>query len=676
MNNLLPIHFVLPFILWLCFAGLMNAGGAENREKGDILLQNKHVTLRFADSTDFRIKKFEVEGQNLIAGTGKSAYPWEITYRGANGENPKLQPRLGYYKGASVLKNEGSTTVLFKWDMVLTDTVFPVTMSVTLHENIELPEWRINAEVPNGWVVTHLEFPRISFTRPENPKVILSAGYGVEYGLGREGTLQSRYPSGTGTMQLALMHSETGALYYSTPDKGGSDKTFKVKSEGESVIFLTEITTSYSWTGESEFSLPWSTVVGFSSKGWEDAVERWYRPFTFETQWGEKRISERTDISKGIKEADLWLRPMGVEESTKKQLCKALDYFGKRVGLHWYYWHHHPFDTKYPEYFPGKDGFSEMVKQAQEKGSFVTPYINGRLWDTNTKSYVDLNGREASCRKPDGTLYTEVYGSKVLNTVTCPSADIWKGIQSDLIKKILTEIGTDGVYIDQIGAAPAEACYAKHHDHPLGAGNWWHHAYRDMIGDIQLLHLEKDKALTTEENAECYIDLFDMMLIVNTPHSSYQKIVPLFPLVYSDRAIYSGYTYIPWNIRNGVLNYITMRSLLWGAQLGWVEPGVIMKSEHEKEARFLKDLTHFRRQHHDLFVGGRFLREIIPQGDNPTIDISGYQKTNVVLASEWRNIHNEVSYIVVNMDDQQRKVVLPENRELEIDGMSCMRIIK
>ena len=55
---------------------------------------------------------------------------------------------------------------------------------------------------------------------------------------------------------------------------------------------------------------------------------------------------------------------------------KAMKYYGKGVGLHWYYWHNHRFDTKYPEYFPEKAGFKEMIKETQELGGFITPYIN------------------------------------------------------------------------------------------------------------------------------------------------------------------------------------------------------------------------------------------------------------------------------------------------------------
>lgn len=52
--------------------------------------------------------------------------------------------------------------------------------------------------------------------------------------------------------------------------------------------------------------------------------------------------------------ADMWLRPGEVNAETMEAVRKAMKYYGKGVGLHWYYWHNHRFDTKYPEYFPEK----------------------------------------------------------------------------------------------------------------------------------------------------------------------------------------------------------------------------------------------------------------------------------------------------------------------------------
>lgn len=46
----------------------------------------------------------------------------------------------------------------------------PVRILVTLGKDAELPEWRIEAEMPEGWVITESEFPRIAVNRPGRSK--------------------------------------------------------------------------------------------------------------------------------------------------------------------------------------------------------------------------------------------------------------------------------------------------------------------------------------------------------------------------------------------------------------------------------------------------------------------------------------------------------------------------
>jgi hypothetical protein len=668
---------ILGIIGTLCYLQSFGSTSvAAKIENENFVLKNKSVELVFANGKDFLFKEFRMDGINILSSAGSTTFPWQLIYRGPNGENPTLQPKWGEYKGGEIQKDKDAYTLIFTWQMVINaGPTCPVRMLVTLGKDAELPEWRIEAEIPDEWVITESEFPRIAVNRPTGAKAILPVAFGTEYAIGIEGQLQSRYPSATGTMQLVLMYHKGGTVYLSAQDKGGSGKIFRMKSEGDNLVFIQNVTTSYGWTQNKKFTLPWPTVMGFTKEGWQDAVERWYRPFTFETLWGAKTITERS-IAEWIKKADLWLRPMHVNVETIEAVRKAMKYFGKDVGLHWYYWHQHLMDTKYPEYLPAKEGFAEMVKETRELGGYVTPYINGRLWDPATEMYKTHNGKDASCRKPDGTLYTEVYSSKVLNTVTCPSSYIWRDILKSLNQQILTELKTDGVYLDQIGCANSEPCYATNHGHAPGGGDWWHFAYRSLLNEMRTNLYKENQAMTTEENAECYIDLFDMMLIVNSPHNKYTKMVPLFPIIYSDRCIYSGYTYIPWQITDGSLNFITMRSLLWGSQLGWAEPDILMRPESKREAKFLKNLTNFRRQHHDLFLGGRFLKEIIPTGDNPTQDIPNYETTPVILAAEWVSLSGGHAYLVANMSEQDHTVTLPNQKQVNIKALEAIRIPK
>lgn len=661
-------------IIILILACLPLAAGAQSG--ADLVLKNDHVELVFDSGNNFLMKAYRVGGENMLPEGGSATHPWQLTFIGPDGENPSFVPRFGYYDGGETARVDGSSALVFTWRVLLgAGDASPVRMSVSLGNDAELPEWRLEADLPNGWLVSEAEFPRIAVNRPDGAKGILPVGYGTEYTIGSGGQLQSRYPSCTGTMQLVMMHHERGTAYFAATDKSGSGKVLRMISEGRNLIFTQHVTASYGWTESGRFTLPWTVVLGFSRDGWQQTAMKWYRPFTFETRWGERTLTRRP-VAEWVKNADMWLRPADATPQMMESVRKAMKYYGRGVGLHWYYWHNHPHDVKYPEYFPEKAGFGEMIAETQKLGGFVTPYINGRLWDPATESYEALNGREASCRKPDGTLYTELYSSKVINTVTCPASDIWRGIMKDLNRRLITGLKVDGVYMDQIGCASSEPCYAANHGHAPGGGDWWPAAYRSLLEEMRSEMYGKKHAMTTEENAECYIDLFDMMLVVNSPHNSYTKMVPLFPLIYADRCIYSGYTYVPWKLNDGSMNFITMKSLLWGSQLGWVNPELLMNPDNQREAAFLKTLAGFRKEQHDLFLGGRFMGEFVPEGDNPTLVIPNYETTPVVLAAEWESISGKCVWIAVNMSEKDRTVKLGDGQEVTVRAYSAGRFNK
>ena len=662
-------------LLLIALAVLSPLLGSAQHLEDDFVLKNDKVELRFGGSDkNYFFRYFYFDGVNILPSSGSNTHPWEITLLGPRGENPTLQPKYTYYKGGKYEEKDGIQTVKFTWNLVIEAGEWPLAITVSLGPQDKTPNWNIEASLPEGWVVTKADYPRISVKRLEGDvKGILPFGYGAEYNMPTGGQLQMRYPSCTGVLQLVMMHNGKQTVALTTTDKDGCNKNLGMKGEGQSVVFYQSVTTSYAWSEEGHFSLPWSAQLYYEPQCWEETARLVYRPFIEQCKWASTPLKDRK-IASWAKNADLWLRPIDVDEKMTESLYKALDYYGKGVGLHWYFWQHLPYDTNYPDYLPAKPGFEEAVKKSQKMGAYVTPYINGRLWDPANHTYGELNGKEASCRKPDGSLYTEVYSSKVINTVTCPSSPIWQEVQYDLNRRILSELGTDGIYIDQIGCAASEPCYAEHHSHPKGGGSWWPEAYREMLTKIRTELYDSKHIMTTEECVECYIDLFDMMLVVNSPHSPGIKMVPLFPVLYSDRCIYSGFTYVPWKLNDGSFNYITMKSLLWGSQLGWVSPELLMRDENRVEQEFLKTLAEFRKGQHDLVLGGRFIREFAPAGDNPVVDIPNYQKTNVVMGAEWVSVRGRRAYMLVNMSAEDHIVELPDGQTLTVKAYSAQRV--
>jgi len=643
--------------------------------KDNVTLQNGIVELTFSRSGIFDIKSIRLNN-TVLSTIGSNTVPWIITYKGLQGENPELYPSYGEYKGYEIKKDEKSTSLVFTWDMKLSYVrLYPIRMTVTLPNNSELVYWDLDADLPKGWVASNFQFPRITLNKPQNGKIITSAGWGNEYDLQQQ-TYSANYPSWSSSMQLILMHNPQGAFYYSTEDRGASGKNFKAICSGKTVTFLSDVVTSEAWTDKNNhFQVPWQAAIGYTPEGWQAAVNKWYRPFTYTTKWGDKPLASRK-IPKWLYDTDLWIRAKGVNDSIFAAVQKTIAYYGKGLGIHWYFWHQIPYDSHYPDYFPAKAPFAGMINKVQKEKCHVIPYINGRLWDPAADSYVPMQGAKASCRKADGTLYTEIYPtSNVLNTVTCPTSPIWQNILINLVDKIQDELKTNGVYIDQIGAAAPQPCWADNHGHPKGGGEFWYDAYRNLITTMYSSHLRDNNILITEENSECYADLFDILLTVNTPHSPDCRIVPLYPMVYSDRVLTCAFTYTPKDdLTKGNFRYENMMCFLFGSQLGWVEPTLLMKKESAKETAFLKDLALLRSKQHDVFYGGRFINEIIPTGDNPIRSIPDFGDAHVVCASEWLSTKGEKVVYVVNMDDVAHNVVLPNNRPLTIGALKAVRI--
>lgn len=650
----------------IVLAGLLLSIGAF---AADLTIGNSKTTLTFA-SDDWHFKSFVMDGHEILPAGGTKTPAWMVDCLGPRGEAPSIQPRFTYFRGGEL--SEDGRSVTFRWDLVLErEARWPLLVTVSLPAEDSLPEWSISAELPAGWKISSLEFPRISVSRPDGVKGILPVGYGAEYNIG--GMIQAHYPSCTGGLDLVMAYAPSGTLYFSPKDYQACDKYLQIRGDGNTLTFVQKLDASYGWTNENgAFALPWPTILAWNRGNWDETALEWYRPFALSTEWGAKSLSER-NVAKWIKEADVWIRPQDVTPAMQDLVMKSIDTFGKGLGIHWYYWHNHPFDSYYPEYFPAKETFADCVAKAQKAGAHVTPYINGRLWDASTESYETDHGYEASCRKKDGSLYTEIYSSKVVNTVTCPSSKIWSDKLHAVCDTILSMYRTDGVYIDQIGCASPQSCYAANHDHSPGGGGWWVASYREMLQSMRKNVFGPCKAVTTEENSEPYIDLFDMMLVVNGPHRPDVHMIPLFPLIYSDRCIYSGFTYIPWKLNNGSFNFLQMKSLLWGSQLGWVNPEMLFKPGCENEVLFLKNLGAFRKKQHDCFVGGRFLKEFAPVGDNPVLDVPGYQKTNVVMGAEWLNVEGKKVIFLVNMSGEDHNVTLPDGTSVTVKAYNAVR---
>ena len=254
----------------------------------------------------------------------------------------------------------------------------------------------------------------------------------------------------------------------------------------------------------------------------------------------------------------------------------------------------------------------------------------------------------------------------------CPATPQWQAKIAGLVDRLVTECGVDGVYIDQICAAYAVRCLRPDHGHSPGGGtSGWMATGRCSTRSGR--NCPKDRILTSEENAECWNDQFDALLLVNTPAVDGRRIIPLMPAVYGGRIVVFGFQYLsPEDLKRSLPFRAKMaQAFLFGSQLGWVSAESIMADGARVEAEFLRSLARARHDAHDFLLTGRFLGEVEVTGDNPRLKGEGAANKPytidmpAVMATAWLSREGEAGIAVVNMSDAPHEV------ELAPHGHTC-----
>ena len=180
-------------------------------------------------------------------------------------------------------------------------------------------------------------------------------------------------------------------------------------------------------------------------------------------------------------------------------------------------------------------GFLEMAKQMQNGGIRIVPYINSRIWDMNSNSWNTEHPEWAASKTPflmfddlisyskwptcawQDLAITMDHWNENPFAIMCPTTTVWQNKLSGIVTRMVSELGVNGVYMDQTASCQPAYCFDPRHGHPLGGGHHWIEGNRK---GIELTHEKARKInpeiiLTTEDFAEPYIDVFDGLLACN-----------------------------------------------------------------------------------------------------------------------------------------------------------------
>ncbi len=541
--------------------------------------------------------------------------------------------------------------------------------------------WRLSAEGQAApWSIWRVTFPQVSV--PDlgtRGCVLFPKGCGeVQRDVwSRSFRFSGTYPSGWTTMQFMAAYREDAptGLYLAVHDPWGSTKDLLCESRTaeRTVLLRYEHPAPDMGRGGNRFELSGEAVWQLLRGDWFDAAIRYRDWVRREAKWYPAMTSEgRPDTPPWMRELSAWAQTGGPPSSVVESVEQLGEFLEPPIGFHWYSWHEIPFDNDYPHYFPTRAGFADGVQHLQSAGVHVMPYINGRLWDTRDRGINDFQfsavALPAVSKDEKGQPYTETYGSKesddspVRLAVMCPSTPLWQARVQEIVLRLMNDCGVSGVYIDQVAAAAPTLCCDPSHGHPLGGGHWWTEGYWKMLSDIRRA-MPANRMLTTECNGEPFIHGFDGYL---TWHWQYDGQVPAFPAVYGGAIQMFGRAFGGGETKHLALRMKVGQQLVFGEQIGWLNPALAMEPEC---ADFFREAVQLRRRLARYFCAGEMARPPRLQGDIPTVRAdwqwygTTWVTTEAVLTSAW-HLPKERRLVLMfaNVSDQ------PVTARLEYDA--------
>lgn len=649
--------------------------------------RSEMVWNRTGDNLAFAGLRYSGKGFNF----GEGSELWRIELRDREGYCTQLK--------SSAWKNFSSKagrTLTLSWKKLAGGAV---DVKVTVTQDADAPILRCRLEVINRgdiYTVWAINFPSLTDvvgpTRSHRQDVLITTdGFGsaIPDPIRQPkltGWTNRGYPNGLQTLPLVALTNGNRGLYFGVHDPAGGLCRFQHLPDKENDRLPMGILIEPENAGRSQkrVSLNYDVVLGLFEGDWFD-VAKIYRPWALRQKRVAQKVEERGDIPDWSRRMPLWVRlnfpeKPKVSQAEMDRLADVTLRFrqalGRECAAHVYSWHNHPFDILYPRY-NARPGVKRFVKQLQDGGVRVMPYINARLFDMDLRDWKTDGARRFATKeaapKVGGDvekLFTEVYGSNTQMAVMCAATKYWQDKIAGIVGRLVDDLGVDGVYMDQVAAAWSEVCSDPTHGHPLRGGGWWIDGYAQMMKEtwrrIRQTGRAKDILLTTECNADAYLDMFGNFLML---HSIRNHVVPMFS------AIYGGYAPLFAREANPKerlpFRIITAQNILWGCQNGWFgldEMELLMKPEFRNELKFLRNLGELYDRLLPYFDGGRMLRPPAIEGKIKRADvvwkfcINWPETVSTIWAARWQRGRNH-ALAVVNTHDRAQTVRVPLTAE-------------
>ena len=473
------------------------------------------------------------------------------------------------------------------------------------------------------------------------------------------------WPSAYCTMQWWAYCLEEGrCLYLTTPDPAMYAKAMRYRPEdGDFRMGLVHYPEEMGRTRRYETPYPLRMMV--IDGDWYDCA-REYRAWALEQPWA-RGLRFRHDIPERIRD-NVWSQldngNVGREGTDEIEIAVAR-WLGVPMISHMYMWHQRIWrmDILYPEFIPPHPWIPGVVERMQAADVPVMPYVNARLWDRNSPTWEEQNAASAALHSESGDWYNECGDEQRLLTAMDPTVPLWQDTITEVCRAIFEDIGCEGIYLDQIAAAPPRLDFSEGRGHPMGGGTWWVRGYWRMLDKIHALMPEgSGRFLSTESLAETYQRQHALYLTSAGGIDS----VPAFETVYGETILEFGGSYDFDDMARFRLQMAA--DLLYGLMPGWrwlgggprgFRPGMLAEGR-EAHAAFARKVAHLRAADVHMFSLSEKLRPPAVEGDNPVMPTTEADGPlfvrRAVQAGAFRAEDGRVGLCLVNCDDAPHAV--------------------
>lgn len=661
-----------------------------------ITFENEKLKLSFSKETG-ALKR--IQNGNIIFDFSKDTL-WNIALANeSRGRRPLSNTDGNVFRYEFI----NPSTLRLIWEMQ-GDILNAVKVIVLIKLEDDLSYWTIKVENTSGYALKEVHFPVIGgigkiTEDAQDDYIALPWQWGVHisnpidfiaheelqgdmFWDGRERKshqLAYEYP-GMYSMQFSVYgHADHGGLYLGNHDGNANYKRFGFygRKDCTEIDYILKNYPEEMDVSGLNYEMPYDAVIGIFKGNWH-AASAIYKTWAVKQEWcSGGRVSDRKDIPDWVKNTGLWYwnwcywHKKGDPETIIPALKKLKEMMAVPLAFHWYGWNNQGPDTDYPEYrLTAKDSkrLDKAVRELKTEGIKVLPYINGRLWNVDTKSWHKEKAGQYACQQAGadksepGKFYIEPYRDRPFVPM-CPFTGFW---QDKIIGKIgdIMGYGADGLYIDQVSSAYAVLCHAKNHGHDSG-GNYWYKGYKTMMERLrqEIIPHYPEAAFSSESVIECFIGVFDAFLgyqcaDFGNRFGQASSSIPMFSSVY--------HGYIPLYGTGTILEkenefYLGMAMDINGGIMPSIHGYFSDDIDKEEYAPRLKYLEEWVKKYYPI---RNMLNdaELLPPKDIKTeqveIKLRGVNKSvPAVLTSLWKTANGDLIFLAVNHTRKNQSIM-------------------